>query len=106
MAPIAKRARLRFQRPDELCSLRLQGTAMNDARLTALEQRLMMLEDKVATLVGVVAKYGLLSPDVVELRLSVSALTLVVAEEAAKNARTEVQPGSARSKTVQIRASE
>lgn len=63
---------------------------MTDARLKALEQRLLMLEDKVNTLTGVVAKYGLLSPDVVELKLSVSALRLVVADEASKSARTEV----------------
>ena len=61
------------------------------SRFSDLEGRIALLEDKIDTLTSVVARYGLLSPDVVELKLSVSALTLVVANEAAKSAAIEAR---------------
>ena len=61
------------------------------SRFSDLEGRIALLEDKIDTLTAVVARYGLLSPDVVELKLSVSALTLVVANEAAKSAAIEAR---------------
>ena len=61
------------------------------SRFSDLEGRIALLEDKIDTLTALVARYGLLSPDVVELKLSVSALTLVVADEAAKSAAIEAR---------------
>jgi hypothetical protein len=61
------------------------------SRFSNLEGKIALLEDKIDTLTAVVARYGLLSPDVVELKLSVSALTLVVADEAAKSAAIEAR---------------
>ena len=63
---------------------------MADSNFASLEKRLAIVEDKLNTLSQIVSKYGLLSPDVVELKLSVSALTLVVSDEAARSAKVEV----------------
>ncbi len=66
---------------------------MTSGNFSSIEARLAILEDKVNTLAAIVSRYGLLSPDVVELKLSVSALTLVVSNEAARNAAVEVAQG-------------
>lgn len=63
---------------------------MHDGVFSSLEARLAIVEDKLATLTAVVAKFGLLSPDVVELKLAVSSLTLVVKDEAARAAAVEL----------------
>lgn len=66
---------------------------MSNTNFSSIEARLAIIEDKVNTLAAIVAKYGLLSPDVVELKLSVSALTLVVSNEAARNSAVEIAQG-------------
>ena len=63
---------------------------MAGSNFSSVESRLAIVEDKLKTLCEIVSKYGLLSPDVVELKLSVSALTLVVSNEAARSAKVEV----------------
>jgi hypothetical protein len=63
---------------------------MRDGAFSSLEARLAIVEDKLATLTAVVAEFGLLSPDVVELKLAVSSLTLVVKDEAARAAAVEL----------------
>ncbi len=72
---------------------RLQGSIPMQNAFASLELRLALLEDKVNTLTAIVAKFGLLSPDVIELKLAVSSLTLVVSDEAARTAAVEVAQG-------------
>jgi hypothetical protein len=59
---------------------------MTDSHFWSLEGRVEILEDKLNTLSALVEKFGLLAPDMVELKSSVAKLTLALDGDSARNA--------------------
>jgi len=74
---------------DELRSLRLKGYDVPHAQISSLEHRVLVLEDKLDTLVQIVSKLGLVSPEIVELQRGLAEIMRAAAEEAVRTAVVE-----------------